>query len=474
MLLNRHRGLAELHHAVALLLVGLFFWIYAELTIEFLSEFMRLTPETVLMPYFFSVVLGLIVAGRGSDARGWKLTEFTASDALALATRQVSVVALVVFAMMFATQDRSISRLFLGTFLVFTWMGLAMLHVTLPRRLAQLVYGGSARVPALVLAHTESMPAIEDWWEARRHLGLDVTGFVSWAPLVEGSTPPLRGWLGSAEELAELIQRSRVGQVIFWELPEERESVLRSVEVCQTQGARVLLRQDIEERLGHRAVSVEVGGQHYFTLHDEPLEEPLNRAMKRAFDIAVALPVVLLVLPPLALIVWLVQRRQSPGPLLHVRARAGEQRQSFAMLKFRTMHLAAPDERAEVKQATADDARVYPFGRFLRRHSLDEFPQFWNVLIGEMSIVGPRPVMPLLDEEFERRAKAYRTRHFVKPGITGLAQSEGFRGEITTSEQLEERVRRDLLYIAEWSIWLDVQITLRTLRQVFVPPRSAY
>jgi putative colanic acid biosynthesis UDP-glucose lipid carrier transferase len=209
-------------------------------------------------------------------------------------------------------------------------------------------------------------------------------------------------------------------------------------------------------------------------LHDEPLEEPLNRAMKRAFDIAIALPVVLTVLPILAIVVWFVQRWQSPGPLLHIRARAGEQRQNFRMLKFRTMHVAPPDERAEVQQASREDARIYPFGRFLRRHSLDEFPQFWNVLIGDMSIVGPRPVMPLLDEEFERRAKAYRTRHYVKPGITGLAQSEGFRGEITTPEQLEERVRRDLQYIAEWSIWLDVQITLRTVRQVFRPPSSAY
>jgi exopolysaccharide biosynthesis polyprenyl glycosylphosphotransferase len=457
-----------------LLLVGLFFWVYAEFTIEFLSEIVRLTPETVLMPYFVSVVLGLLLAGRGAAARGWKLAEFTTSDALALATRQVGVVALVVFAMMVATQDRSISRLFLGSFLAFTWMGLALLHITLPQRLAALVYGGGARIPALVLARTASMPAIEQWLAGRKHLGLDVTGFASWELLVRGSQPPLRGWLGSAEELAELIQRGRVGQVIFWEFPDEPEAVRRAVEVCQAQGARVLLRQDIEERLGHRAVSVEVGGQHYFTLHDEPLEEPLNRAMKRAFDLAVSLPVVVFVLPPLALIVWLVQRSQSRGPLLHIRARAGEQRQSFAMLKFRTMHVAAPDERAEVRQATADDARVYPFGRFLRRHSLDEFPQFWNVLIGDMSIVGPRPVMPLLDEEFERRAKAYRTRHFVKPGITGLAQSEGFRGEITTPEQLDERVRRDLQYIAEWSIWLDVQITLRTLRQVFWPPRSAY
>ncbi|MBI5422636.1 MAG: exopolysaccharide biosynthesis polyprenyl glycosylphosphotransferase [Opitutae bacterium] len=474
MLLNRHRGLAELHSAAALLLVALFFWVYAEFTIEFLSEIVRVTTETPLMPYFLSVVLGMLLAGRAVSARGWRLTELGAGGALALASQQVAVVALVVFAMMFATQDRSISRLFLGTFLVFVWGGLAILHVVLPRWLAGLVYGGGARIPALVLARAENMPEIEAWLAGRRHLGLDVTGYVSWQALPEGSIPPLRGWLGASGELAELIRRSRAGQVIFWELPAESALVRGAVEICQTEGARVLLRQDIDERLGHPAVSVEVGGQHYFTLHDEPLEEPLNRAMKRVFDIAVALPVVVLVLPPLALVVWLVQRRQSPGPLLHIRARAGEQRQQFSMLKFRTMHVAPADARSEALQASRDDARVYPFGRFLRRHSLDEFPQFWNVLIGEMSVVGPRPVMPLLDEEFERRAKAYRTRHYVKPGITGLAQSEGLRGEITSPELLEERVRRDLRYIAEWSIWLDVQITLATLRQVFRPPGSAY
>ena len=126
------------------------------------------------------------------------------------------------------------------------------------------------------------------------------------------------------------------------------------------------------------------------------------------------------------------------------------------------------------RQARADDRRIYPFGHFLRRHSLDEFPQFWNVLAGQMSIVGPRPVMPLLDEEFERQVRSYRSKHWVRPGITGLAQSEGFRGEITTPEQLHERIRLDLYYIAHWSIWLDVQITLRTLTQVFFPPGSAY
>ena len=141
---------------------------------------------------------------------------------------------------------------------------------------------------------------------------------------------------------------------------------------------------------------------------------------------------------------------------------------------IRDRYVAPPDAKAEGRQVKAGDPRIYPFGNFLRRHSLDEFPQFWNVLKGDMSIVGPRPVMPLLDAEFERQVRAYRSKHWVKPGITGLAQSEGFRGEIVTQEQLQERIRLDLYYIAHWSIWLDIQITLKTFRQVFFPPKSAY
>ena len=133
-----------------------------------------------------------------------------------------------------------------------------------------------------------------------------------------------------------------------------------------------------------------------------------------------------------------------------------------------------PDPAAEAQQASPEDARIFPFGRWLRRHSLDEFPQFWNVLRGEMSIVGPRPYMPMLDEEFRQQTKAYRTRHLVKPGITGLAQSLGFRGEILEREMLSRRHYWDVYYITHWSLWLDVQIALRTFGQVFAPPKTAY
>jgi putative colanic acid biosynthesis UDP-glucose lipid carrier transferase len=279
---------------------------------------------------------------------------------------------------------------------------------------------------------------------------------------------------GTREALGDLLDQHQIGQVILMELPVDDARARLVVEACQARGCRLLLQHDIEERLGHPVVATAEDGRHFFTLHEEPLEEPLNRALKRAFDIAVALPVVVLVLPPLGLAVWVGQRLQSPGPLFHNRPRAGVRRREFHMVKFRTMHPAPANPTAESRQATKGDDRVYPLGRFLRRHSLDEFPQFWNVLLGDMSVVGPRPVMPKLDEEFERQARAYRTRHLVKPGITGLAQSEGLRGEITSPEQLQARVRLDLYYIAHWSIWLDLQITAKTLLQVVRPPKTAY
>jgi lipopolysaccharide/colanic/teichoic acid biosynthesis glycosyltransferase len=138
------------------------------------------------------------------------------------------------------------------------------------------------------------------------------------------------------------------------------------------------------------------------------------------------------------------------------------------------MRLEPEDARAEARQASTEDERIFPFGRWMRRHSVDEFPQFWNVLVGEMSIVGPRPYMPLLDEEFRQQTRGYRTRHLVKPGITGLAQSLGFRGEILEAEMLKRRVYWDVYYITHWSVWLDLQITLRTLAQIARPPKTAY
>ena len=473
MLANRHRGLVRIHGAALLLGVAVFFWLYAEFIMTYVPV-VKLSREVNLLQYFLCVVIGLLAGAgqvRGVESR---LTRLTVVEAARLATTQVGLMALAVFTMMFATQDRGISRLFLGSFLVWSWLGLFFLHGWLPRRLAGLLFGSGARIPTLFIGRVETLPMLDDWLKQRLHLGVHPAGFVTLDALTGPPRQSATPFAGEVGDLPRVLGEKGIAQVILLEVPADPKVARLIVEQCQARGCRLLVHHQVEEVLGHPVVSSDEGGHHFFTLHHEPLEEPLNRVVKRVFDVLVALPVVLLVLPPLMLVVWLGQRRQSPGPLFHVRPRSGEGRAEFPMLKFRTMHVAPPDPQAEGRQASADDERVYPLARFLRRHSLDEFPQFWNVLTGEMSVVGPRPVMPVLDEEFERQVRAYRSKHWVKPGITGLAQSEGFRGEIRTPEQLQERIRLDLYYIAHWSVWLDVQITLKTLGQVFRPPQSAY
>jgi putative colanic acid biosynthesis UDP-glucose lipid carrier transferase len=474
MLTNRNRGLVRVHRVALLLGTAIFFWLYAEFILEYVP-YVKLTREVNLLAYFLCVLIGLLAGGGLLRSVESRLTMLSISDAARLATMQVALLALAVFTMMFATQDRSISRLFLGTFLVWCWVLIFLLHRLLPRRLAGFLYAQGERVPTLFVGRPEGLPLLEEWLGQRVHLGVHPAGFLSLDPLLPASAgPAIVPMAGTIEDLSRVLEERGVGQVILLEVPSDRAVARRIVDECQARGCRLLVHHAVEEVLGHPVVSADEGGHHFFTLHDEPLEEPLNRVVKRLFDFAIALPAVVLGLPVLMLVVWIMQRVQSPGPLFHVRARSGEDRVEFPMLKFRTMEVAPVDARAEGQQATVGDARIYPFARFLRRHSLDEFPQFWNVLTGEMSVVGPRPVMPVLDEEFERQVRSYRSKHWVKPGITGLAQSEGFRGEIKTPAQLAERIRLDLYYIAHWSVWLDVQIVVKTAWQVFRPPPSAY
>jgi len=212
------------------------------------------------------------------------------------------------------------------------------------------------------------------------------------------------------------------------------------------------------------------GDAHFLTNVVEPLQNPLNRLAKRLADIAISSIVLLFILPPLCVFVWVIQQRQSTGALFYRQTRHGLGRSTFSILKFRSMDAS---NEAESRQATTDDPRVFPFGRMLRHFSLDEVPQFLNVLKGEMSVIGPRPHLEKHDDLFEQEINAYRIRHFVKPGITGYAQVRGFRGEVNSPEQIHQRVQYDIYYIANWSMKLDLYIACKTVAVLLRPPESA-
>lgn len=211
-------------------------------------------------------------------------------------------------------------------------------------------------------------------------------------------------------------------------------------------------------------------GKTVYTNHREPLSSISNRILKRAFDIAVS-GIICLCFLPFIPIIALIIKIQSPGPIFFRQARTGLNGDTFMCLKFRSMHVNKDSDKA---QATKNDPRKFAFGNFMRKTNIDEFPQFINVLKGDMSIVGPRPHMLYHTEVYGSLIDKYMVRHFSKPGITGWAQVTGFRGETKELWQMEERIKRDIWYIENWSFWLDIRIILLTAKSIICPDKNAY
>ena len=206
------------------------------------------------------------------------------------------------------------------------------------------------------------------------------------------------------------------------------------------------------------------GTMQYF-----PLLDKRNLAIKRIFDFFFSLIVTVSILSWMIPLIGLIIRLESKGPVFFVQARSGRGGKLFNCIKFRSM---IPSEH--FIQAKKGDHRITKVGAFLRRTSLDEFPQFLNVLLGQMSVVGPRPHVKQLNDQFTNDINNYDDRLLVKPGITGLSQIMGYRGETRDLESMADRIRVDLSYIKNWTLWMDVKIIFKTVAHVFVKRENAY
>lgn len=221
-----------------------------------------------------------------------------------------------------------------------------------------------------------------------------------------------------------------------------------------------------------REVHIEYYGElPILSLRKEPLDEVGNRIKKRALDIGVSLLVTVFILSWLIPLLGLLIFLESGRPIFFKQLRTGKNKKPFYCWKFRSMKT---NKDADVKQATRNDQRITHLGRFIRKTSLDEFPQFLNVLKGEMSLVGPRPHMIKHTSDYSKLVDGYMVRQFIKPGITGWAQINGFRGEITNPEQIKMRVNKDLWYLENWTLWLDIRILFLTVYYIFKGDQKAY
>lgn len=206
-------------------------------------------------------------------------------------------------------------------------------------------------------------------------------------------------------------------------------------------------------------------------VNEIPLDNPLNSFAKRTFDIFFASLVTIFILSWLIPLVGILIKLESRGPIFFIQKRNGVNNKVFNCLKFRSM---TPNDYADTQQATKNDPRVTRIGSFLRNSSLDEMPQFLNVLTGDMSIVGPRPHTIPMNQTFKNQIERYNSRHKIRPGITGLAQVRGYRGEIENTHQIRSRVRLDYFYINNWSFFLDMGIMIKTIHELVFNRENAY
>lgn len=207
------------------------------------------------------------------------------------------------------------------------------------------------------------------------------------------------------------------------------------------------------------------------SLRDIPLENSLNYYLKRTFDIVFSLLVIVFVMSWLTPLVGLLIRLESKGPIFFKQYRNGINSSEFPCYKFRSM---AVNKDSDKKMATKGDMRITKVGAFIRKTSIDELPQFFNVFFGQMSVVGPRPHMVLHTRKYAKLVDKYMVRHFVKPGITGLAQVRGYRGEIETDSDIVNRVKFDIFYLENWTLALDIKIVIQTVLNVFQGEDKAY
>jgi len=468
MIHHRTRGLYRLMGAIAVIALPLLFFSVTLISAEVLKrvDFAMVNLVAYMGAAAVAGLVGFNLYREQSSAIPhaewvWKVTY-----------RQTAILAALMFGLVFATKDQSISRVMLGSYIGVAWVALFLFNLLAPTRLARIMYSGRNLRSCLIVGSVDAALRVRDWIESTTAVGYEVVGLLTWHGAGGDESP----WpvLGSVFDIERVVRERGIHQVVLLGTRESPEMVRRVANVCDSEGCRLLIYNPWAGIFPQPLIPVTESGHMFFMLREEPLEYLLNRFIKRVFDLTLCIPVVFLVLPVLIPLVWIGHRLQSPGPLFFKQRRRGYNRAEFVLYKFRTMHVATGSPGHEARQATKHDPRVFRFGEWLRRTSLDEFPQFWNVLLGNMSCVGPRPHLPEHDALFHQYVEVYPMRHFAKPGITGLSQSLGYRGEITDVEVLRKRVRYDLDYINNWTLGLDIQIVFRTIGQVLHPPKTAY
>jgi len=326
----------------------------------------------------------------------------------------------------------------------------------------RIVTGSNFR-SAVIIGYTPEAIRLKEVFENRKDYGYRFAGFFS----DKKQNPEVKGKI---EDLKSFVLENKIDE-IYCSLNEiSNEKLKELVEFADDNNKAIKF---IPDTKGIYSKNLKIDYYELFpvlSLQKTQLHNPIIKGIKRAFDISFSLFVILFLLSWLTPLIAILIKLESKGPVFFKQGRPGLDEEEFFCYKFRSMQVNGTTE----KEASKNDPRVTKIGKFMRKTSIDELPQFFNVLLGDMSVVGPRPHLWLQNKAYASKIKKYMVRHYVKPGITGLAQVKGYRGEIETEEDMINRIKLDVFYIENWSLIMDLKIIIQTVINIFQGEEKAY
>jgi putative colanic acid biosynthesis UDP-glucose lipid carrier transferase len=388
------------------------------------------------------------------------------------------LITLLIFAILFTSflfffrNSLELSNYFLIIYFSILFVLILSFKYIIRKYLHSIFYSGRLQERIILVGST---PAAKDFYDSINHntyYGYKCVGFL------DDEQTQLNGceYLGKIEDLNTILPSLYVDEVIL-ALPNSMHEQIRTcIETCDYHAKRVRMIPDLYMYAASNIRINTIGLLPVINLRSLPQDRMDNKILKNVFDFIFSLLFFFILgwwcMPIIAILIKLT----SKGPVFFKQERWGLNNKKIICYKFRTMYYGSPetDEYGDFLQASEDDKRVTPFGKFLRKWNIDEFPQFWNVLIGNMSVVGPRPHVTPLNLASIQTVDRYLLRHLVKPGITGWAQVNGSRGETIAPGSMQRRIDYDLYYIHKWTFWLDCQIILQTVINIIKGDQNAY
>lgn len=438
--------------------------------LKFESGWIEHTPPLPVETYFFwSLVYGFVSVFLGTMMLLYspKRKKRFADEVVKII--QVHFTSLVVLlSLMFFFKQVDISRDYLAIYMVANLILILLYRYFLKMSLKHFRKKGYNKQFVLIIGAGSLGRRFHDNLRQYPELGYEIIGFLDDNPeLGSIESSRYKPVLGAVDQLEEILKDKMIDEVVLALPLDAHARYSKIISICEKIGVRTLIIPDFFDYLPARPYFDNFAGMPMINVRDIPLDLSGNRLAKRLFDIVFSL-VAICITSPVLLAVAIGVKLTSQGPILFKQERVGLNRRSFQMYKFRSMKV-LPEGTMDTGWTTENDPRRTKFGVFLRKTSLDELPQFFNVLAGHMSVVGPRPERPYYVEQFREEVPKYMVKHHVRPGITGWAQTNGLRGDTS----IEERINHDIFYIENWSILFDIKIIFKTVVNGFVN-KNAY